>query len=307
MHIFLAGGTGVIGTRTLPALVAAGHTVTAVARSSPKADQVRDLGGTPVAVDLFDRVAVLAAVVGHDAVVNLATNIPPITKSSRSGAWATNDRLRTQGSAHLVDAALASGATTYIQESICFPYLDGGEEWIDEEHPTRHDGPFIGAAEAEGNTTRFTEQSVGGHGVVLRFAQFYAPDSSHTKFFNASLRKRVNPFIGPPAAYQSFVHADDAALAVVAALKAPSGVYNVGDDEPLTRESAGAAAANALGVKPPHMLPRLVRAATPASAKLVMRSLRVSNERFKVATGWTPNHPSIVGNWPNDKSRKDTP
>ena len=32
MKTFLAGGTGVVGTRALPALVAAGHDVTAVAR-----------------------------------------------------------------------------------------------------------------------------------------------------------------------------------------------------------------------------------------------------------------------------------
>ena len=107
MKIFLAGGTGVAGTRALPALVAAGHDVTAVARTDAKADLVRSLGGAPVLVDLFDAAAVAAAVVGHEAVVNLATSIPPVTKSSRGSAWVTNERLRSEASNHLVDAAAA--------------------------------------------------------------------------------------------------------------------------------------------------------------------------------------------------------
>ena len=85
---------------------------------------------------------------------------------------------------------------------------------------------------------------------------------------------------------------------MVAALAAPSGIYNVGDDEPLTRREAGLVVADALGVKPPRALPKAARAASPKSAKLLMRSLRVSNARFKAATGWTPAHPSIRGSWP---------
>jgi nucleoside-diphosphate-sugar epimerase len=89
---------------------------------------------------------------------------------------------------------------------------------------------------------------------------------------------------------------------VVAALQAPSGIYNVADDEPLTREEAGRIVAEALGVKPPHGLPKVVRAATPGVGKLLMRSLRVSSHRFKEATGWAPAHPSIRGAWPTEVS-----
>jgi nucleoside-diphosphate-sugar epimerase len=296
MKLFLAGGTGVVGTRALPALVAAGHEVTAVARSDAKADLVRALGGDPVTVDLFDRDAVVAAVLGHEVVVNLATSIPPLSKAARGSAWATNERLRRDASNHLVDGALATAAVRYVQESIAFPYVDNGDRWIDEDHPVDQVGPFTGARDAEAAAARFAEH--GGVGVVLRFAQFYAPDSSHTKAFNATARRRVNPFLGPPGGYTSFVHAEDAGSAVVAALRAPSGTYNVVDDEPLTRAEAGGILAEVLGVKPPHTVPRVVQAATPASAKLLMRSLRVSNQRFKDATGWQPAHPSIRGSWP---------
>jgi nucleoside-diphosphate-sugar epimerase len=296
MKIFLAGGTGVVGSRALPALVADGHHVTAVARTEAKADVVRSLGGEPIAVDLFDAAGVAAAVAGHEVVVNLATSIPPLSKAARASAWTTNERLRTEASNHLVDGALHAGARRYVQESIAFPYVDNGDGWIDEDHPVDQVGPFTGARDAEAAAARFAAD--GGTGVVLRFAQFYAPEASHTRSFNATVRRRVNPFLGPPEGYTSFIHAEDAGSAVVAALRAPSGTYNVADDEPMTRAEAGRVLADALGVKPPHAVPRVVQAATPASAKLLMRSLRVSNRRFKVATGWAPSHPSIRGSWP---------
>jgi nucleoside-diphosphate-sugar epimerase len=295
MKIFLAGGTGVVGSRALSGLAAAGHHVSAVARNDAKADLVRRLGGEPVAVDLFDGSAVEGAVAGHEVVVNLATHIPPISKAARSAAWDTNERLRTEASAHLVDGALATGATRYVQESICFPYVDDADRWIDEDHPVTHEGPFHGAAAAEQAAHRFA--AGGGEGVVLRFAQFYAPESSHTQTFNTMVRRRVNPFLGDPEGYTSFVHADDAGSAVVAALQAPSDVYNVVDDEPVTHAEAGRIVAAALGVKPPRTVPKVVRAATPASAKLLMRSLRVSHDRFSAATGWQPSHRSIRDGW----------
>ena len=296
MKIFLAGGTGVVGSRALPALVAAGHEVTAVARTEAKADLVRSLGGEPVVVDLFAADAVRAAVTGHEVVINLATSIPPLTKAATGSAWVTNERLRSEASNHLVDGALHAGAVRFVQESIIFPYVDNGDQWIDEGHPVDHIGPFTGARDAEAAAARFAEH--GGAGVVLRFAQFYASDSTHTRAFNATTRLRVNPFLGPPEGYMSFIHAEDAGSAVVAALRAPTGIYNVVDDEPVTRADAGRIVAEALGVKQPYAAPKVVQAITPASVKLLMRSLRVSNRRFKEATGWRPAHPSIRGSWP---------
>jgi nucleoside-diphosphate-sugar epimerase len=295
MKVFVTGGTGVVGTRAVPALVAAGHEVTAVARTPEKADLVRSMGATPTTVDLFDPEAVKAAVDGHDAVAHLATNIPPMAKAARAKAWDTNERLRTEASRHLVDAALASGATRYVQESICFPYVDQGAAWVTEESPLEHTGVFEGAAHAEAATARFT--AGGGSGVVLRFAQFHGPGSHHVEVFNGLARKRVNPFVGPPEAYTSFIHADDAGSAVAAALGLPAGVYNVADDEPLTRAEAGVVLAEALGVKPPHALPGVVRAASPRSAKALMKSLRVSNAKLKATSDWRPAHPSIRGSW----------
>lgn len=297
--VFLAGATGVVGVPALAALVADGHEVTAVARGPAKAEVVARAGGTPVQVDLFDHGAVEAAVRGHDVVVNLATNIPPVRKAARASAWEVNDRLRREASANLVDAALATGAQRYVQESIAFAYEDAGSAWIHEDAPTTPIGPFAAAADAEAQAERFDRE--GGAGVSLRFAQFYAAGSNHTEDFSRMLRRRVNPFIGPPESYVSWIHAEDAGSAVAAALRAPGGVYNVVDDEPLTRSEAGRVAAERMGLGPPRVLPRAIQALLPSSAKLLMRSLRESNERFRGATGWAPRFPSIAEGWPEGR------
>jgi nucleoside-diphosphate-sugar epimerase len=308
MKVFLAGGTGVVGTRALPALVAAGHEVTALARTAAKAELVTRLGGTPTTVDLFDAAAIAAAVAGHDAVVDLATAIPPLSRSARKKAWAVNDRIRKEGSRNLVDAALAAGAERYVQESICFPYLDAGDRWVDEDSPIDHQPwGFAGAGEAERQTARFTASADGAVGVVLRFAQFYAADSSHTVTMSRTLRRRLNPFVGDPQGYVSQIHAEDAGSAVAAALGAPAGIFNVVDDEPLLRREAGAAAAAVMGLKPPRTLPAWVWRASPPSMKYVMRSLRISHDRFTAATGWTPAHPSIRTSWPTGSDPTPSP
>jgi nucleoside-diphosphate-sugar epimerase len=295
MRIFVTGATGMVGTRAVPALVAAGHDVTAVARGEAKADLVRSLGATAVGVDLFDPAAVEVAVKEHDAVAHLATHIPPMSKAARAGAWDTNERLRREASNHLVDAALAAGSSHYVQESIAFPYLDQGDAWIDEDSPVEHVGVFEGAAFAEAAAARFA--AAGGTGVALRYAQFHGPGSSHVEAFNKLARRRINPFVGPPESYTSFIHAEDAGAAVAAALLVPSGIYNVGDDEPLTRREAGLVVADAVGAKRPHSAPAPVLAVMPKLARALTRSLRISNRRFKEASGWVPVHRSIRGSW----------
>src|SRR5690242_528809 len=122
MRIFVAGATGILGRRAVADLVAAGHSVTAVVRSDAKADVARALGAEPVRVSLFDPEALRAAVAGHDAVCNLATHIPPLSRAADPRAWNENNRIRSEASGNLVDAALAAGASVYVQESIAFLY-----------------------------------------------------------------------------------------------------------------------------------------------------------------------------------------
>jgi nucleoside-diphosphate-sugar epimerase len=294
MRIFLAGATGVVGRRALALLVAAGHEVSAVARNDEKAATVRHLGGSPVGVDLFDPSGLRTVVDGHDAVVNLATKIPPPLQAFLPRAWAENERIRTEASRNLVDAALGSGVSRFVQESIAFVYPDYGDRWIDED--VELDPPRLGrpSVEAEGQTARFTAS--GRSGVVVRFGQFYAPDSSHTSYMVKTARRRLPALPGPPEAYAPAICADDAASAVVAALGAPAGVWNVTDDEPMTRRSFNRMVSDVVGSKPPVLTgSALLRMS--GTTRFYLRSQRVSNRRFKQATGWSPRYRDAREGW----------
>jgi nucleoside-diphosphate-sugar epimerase len=292
MRVFVAGATGVIGHRAVRALVAAGHEVTAVVRSPAKAAYARSLGATPVEVSIFDPDALRAAVAGHDVVCNLATHIPPLARAADPRAWAQNTRIRTEGSHNLVDAALAANAGVYVQESIAFLYGNHGDEWLDAASSPILDTRFsepVRAAESE--TKRFAD--AGGRGVVLRFGMFLAPDSEQMLTMARSARRGVSVYPGDANGFFPSIHADDAATAVVAALTAPTGTYDIVDDVPLRRRDQRAALGAAVGRR------RLFQMRTP---KAIVGPLgdaqRVSNERFREATSWSPSFPSVREAWP---------
>jgi len=290
MKVFVAGATGVAGRRTVPLLVAAGHRVTAVARSAAKATLVQTLGATPVRVNLFDSGAVRRAVEGHNAVVNLATKIPSLSRAMLPRAWSENDRIRTEVSRNLVDAGLASGVRRYVQESLAFTYPDRGDDWIDEDVPVDAP-PFAGSVvAAEEQARRFTD--AGGDSVVLRFGQFYAPDAASTQAWVHLARRGMSPFLGPPEAFMPTIHADDVARSVVSALAASGGAYNIVDSDPLRQRDAATVLAGAVGVDHLRFAPSPVVKLGGDKARMLMRSQRVSNERFRSATGWAPSFPS---------------
>jgi nucleoside-diphosphate-sugar epimerase len=296
MKVFVAGATGVLGWRAVRELVAAGHQVTGVARTPGKANQLRSLGAEPVTVDLFDPDAVRSAVAGHDVVCNLATHIPVVTKSGRPGAWAENDRIRTEASRNLVDAAVATGASRYIQESIAFQCADGGDRWLDEDAPKAEAPVLVSVRVAEGEAVRFAS-AAGGVGVVLRFAMFYGAGAAHTDTQLRTTLSGVAPVLGDANGYQTMLHLDDAATAVVAALKAPSGTYNVAEDRPATRRELADAISDALGLPPPWIPPKVAAKAGGAGGSLLASSQRVSASRFRAATGWAPAYPDPASGW----------
>jgi nucleoside-diphosphate-sugar epimerase len=292
MKVFVAGATGVLGRPTVRTLVEAGHEVRGTARGSEKAELVRSLGAEPVEVDLFDSDAVRAAVASSEAVLHFATKIPPITRMRWKGAWRENDRLRTLASKHLVDAAVAAGAQVFVYESITFVYGEHGDDWIGEDGSLSISWASLKSTlDAERETKRFTE--AGGRGISLRYAAFYASHAQSTLDTIRLARRRMFPVPGDGSNFVSSIHVDDGATAAVAALQAPTGVYNVADDEPLRMRDYAKAITDALGLKSPRRVPEwLFGLVGGGPAKYILSSQRVANARFKEKTGWAPKYRS---------------
>jgi len=294
-RVFVAGATGVLGRRVVELLVSQGHAVTGVARSAARAEGLRESGAEPVEIDLFDPHAVRGAVRGHDAVMNLATSIPPGSAAARKSSWAMNHRIRREASDNLALAAAIEGVSTLIQESITLLYGDGGVSTLDERAPTEPTWITASALDAERHCLRFGQR--GGAAVVLRFAGFYGSDSHHTQDLITAAHKGWAMSMGPRSAYLSSITTDDAARAAVAALNATSGVYNVSDDAALTREEHFAALADALGMRRLRHPPAFVGRLMGPKMAMVLRSHRVVSDKFKTATGWKPKHSDAWSGW----------
>jgi nucleoside-diphosphate-sugar epimerase len=298
MRVFLTGATGVVGRRLVPLLIRQGHLVTAVVRSPEKKAAVARAGATPAAVGLFDRNALDAAVRRHDAVVNLATHIPASSwKMLRRSSWAENDRIRREGSSNLADAAIAAGVSRFVQESFAPVYPDRGDQWIDEDVPTEPVSYNRSLLDAERAAARFTAS--GRSGVVLRFGAFYGPDAVQLADAVRLVRRGWAPLPGRPGSYISSVSHDDAASAAASALIAAPGVYNVVDDEPVTHREYFDSLAAVIGAPRPRIPPPWTTALMGSLGKLLARSQRISNLRFRSTTDWVPKYRSVREGWPD--------
>jgi 2-alkyl-3-oxoalkanoate reductase len=254
------------------------------------------LGAKPVLLDLFASGAVRQAVAAHDVVINLATHIPPSTmRMLLPWAWRENDRVRREGSAVLVDAAISGGAKRFIQESFAPIYSDRGDEWIDEEwmvRPVRYNRTVL---DAEHSAMRFSD--AGGVGIVLRFAAFHGVDAIQSRNMARLVCKGWAPLPGSPEAFISSISHDDAASAVVAALALDAGIYNVSDDTPVRRREYFDSLAVVLGVGPPRFPPRWLGHLAGSLGELMSRSQRISNRKLRAGSQWAPKYPSVPEGW----------
>jgi nucleoside-diphosphate-sugar epimerase len=296
MRIFVTGATGVLGRRVVPLLVDAGHEVTAVGRTPDKRALLESEGARAVTVDLFDPEAVRIAVGGADAILNLATAVPPAgLRMFLPASWHEMDRVRRQVSTNLVDAALAGDTVErLIQESFAPIYADGGQAWLDETaavQPARYNRS---ALDAEANAERFTQ--AGRIGVVLRFGMLYGLYDAATDQLIDAIRRGWFPLFGQPEAYCSWAEHGDAAEAVVASLRVPAGIYNVVESQPLTRQDLGDGIARLLAVRPPRFLPPWAANLGGVLGETLARSLRISSRKLEQASGWAPRYrTALVG------------
>ncbi|MDQ6828582.1 MAG: NAD(P)-dependent oxidoreductase [Gemmatimonadota bacterium] len=290
MRVFVAGATGVLGRRVVPALLAQGHAVTGIGRASERLSALASKGMTPAAIDLFDAPKIKQAMLGHDVVINVATRVPPPSRMFLPGAWKEMDHVRREGSALLADAAISAGVARFIQESFALIYPDSGDAWINEAVPPKAARYNRSTLDAEASAARVAR--TGATAVVLRFALLYGPGDAFAEQIVGSIRRGWAPFFGRREGFVSLVTQEDAAAAAAAALTVPSGTYNVVDDAPMRRDAITEHVARLLNVKPPKFLPPWMAKLGGSLGETLSRSLRISNERLKQASEWVPATPS---------------
>lgn len=289
-----------MGRSAIIALHEAGHTVVGLARSADKAIQVANMGAELHVGDLFDRDSLVDGMRGCDAVCNLATHVPIGASAALPGAWSKNNRIRSVGSKIVADAAREAGVARIVQQSLSFIYGDRGDEWIDEHSPidvTKYAEPVV---VAESHIERFVRE--GGEGVSLRFGLITGTDGNSDYLLNRA-RAGKPTGMGPREGWCHVIHPEDVGTATVAALVAPSGVYNAGA-EPIRRADLVDAYALAAGRKEGKFYGALVVKLAGEKIELMTRSQRVSSQRLTDRTGWHPAYPKLTPDWFDSLERR---
>ncbi len=301
MRIFLAGATGAVGRPLVAQLVAAGHHVTAITRSSDKVAALRQLGAEAVVCDVFDRDRLMRAVVDArpDAIINQLTELPQeMNPRALAAVYGRNDRVRSEGTSNLLDAARAAGAGRFIAQSAGFWYRPDGYELRTEVDPLWVDAPEpIGTAVRTIVEMEAAVRSRATIGVLLRYGGFYGPGTwlARDGMVGKMAAAGKYPIIGRGDSVSSFIHVDDAASAAVAALQAESsGVFNVADDDPAPANVWIPEYVKALGGKPPRRVPAFAaRLLLGKPFTAFVTSMRgISNAKIKSELRWQPRYAS---------------
>jgi nucleoside-diphosphate-sugar epimerase len=296
VRVFVAGGTGVVGRRLVPQLVARGHQVTATTTSAAKLGLLERLGADAVVMDGLDAMSVGEAVAKArpDVIVHQMTAIAGKPDMKHMDRWfASTNRLRTEGADHLLAAAEATGVSHFVAQSYAGwnGIRTGGWVKTEEDPLDMHTGTV---AQPGMEAIRHVEDVVTqAGGSALRYGWLYGPGA--TEELVEIVRKRQFPVVGGGTGYCSWVHLDDAASATVLAVEQKaSGVFNIVDDEPAPAGDWLPHLAASAGAKPPMRVPKwLARMLAGEVAVAMMTEGRgFSNAKAKRELGWRLRYPS---------------
>ena len=301
MRVFVAGATGAIGRELVPRLVEAGHEVHGMTRKDANRAILEELGAVPVVADALDRAQVAAAVAQAepDVIVHELTAIGDVDTRHMEKSFALTNRLRTEGTDHLLAAGQAVGVKRFVAQSHIMAYARTGGAVKTEEDPDDR-APAAGLRpnlEAIVHLEEAVLGATGTEGIVLRYGWFYGPGTSMARGTEQAemIRKRKFPVVADGGAVWSWIHIADAAAATAAAVeRGARGTYNVVDDDPATVAEWLPELASELGAKPPRRVPRFVGRLFAGEAGVVMMTeLRgASNAKAKRELDWRPAHPS---------------
>jgi nucleoside-diphosphate-sugar epimerase len=304
MKVFVAGATGAIGNRLVPLLVASGYEVTGMTHSNEKAGLLRTSGAEPVVADGLDRTAVLEAVerAKPDVVIHHMTGLTGAKNFKRfDDEFALTNRLRTEGTDYLLEAARAAGARRVILQSYGnWNYERTGSGLKTEEDALDPNPPANQrkSLEAIRHLETAAVDADGLEGVALRLGNIYGPGTGFALDEGdlvRLIRKRQLPVVGEGTGVWSFVHVDDVATATMRAIDhGQAGIYNIVDDDPAPVSVWLPELASTIGAKSPRHVPVWIgRLATGEVGVSMMTQIRgASNTKAKRELDWRPRYRS---------------
>ena len=315
MKIFIAGATGVLGRRVIPGLISSDHQVFGLSRSDQNDLILKQLGAEPCRGDLFDKDKLISMTSESEAILHLATSIPgklPITPAD----WEANDRIRTEGTKNLIDAAVENKCKLYIQESITALYGNQAGKPVDENSEISPSVPQ--PAESAVEMEELINKAIYYRNlpaIILRFGIFYSYDSDLTaSTFNAIKKGKYN-IIGNGNVFWNLINVEDAASAVVKAVNNSGNnkgkTFNICDDMPVLYKDVMSFIAKKLKAPKPGTVTveEAKKVFGSGMIEYLLTSYRCSNKRAKQELKWQPVYPDYkagythaLNNWLNKRN-----
>jgi nucleoside-diphosphate-sugar epimerase len=301
MRVFVAGGTGVLGRRLVPQLVARGHQVTATTTSAARLGLLAELGADGVVMDGLDAASAGEAVararpevIVHQMTGLSLTHAGKVDMKHPGRYFANTNRLRIQGTDHLLAAAEAAGVSHFVAQSNATAngVRDDGFTKPEEDPLDPHALPAAYAVAME-PLCHLEDAVLKAGGAALRYGWFYGPGATDDQV--ELIRKRKFPIVGGGTGYWSWVHLDDAASATVLAVEQKArGVFNIVDDEPAPVSEWLPYLAECAGARRPMRIPRWLGRllAGEQTVRMMTEGHGSSNAKARRELGWQPRYPS---------------
>ncbi len=293
MRVFLTGACGTLGRSAVTALLHNDHDVVGLTRTRTRTEPD---GVQLVRSTLQDKSSLVRLMEGCDVVVNLGPARPYGFGALRPGAWRIHDRALSVGSARVAEAAASAAVPRLVQVSSSVLYADGADDWIDEHSTIDLTTTTEPVVIAEANAAEFGRTH--GEQVTLRLGRLVGQEP-HTRWMVRRARSGRPTGFGSPDSWLHLLHLDDVGTAIVSALTAPGGVYNVGA-EPCTRRDLAEQYALAGGRRGPRFHSDAVERLGGERLEMLTRSHRVSSQKYSDRTGWYPQHIKLTPEWLDD-------
>jgi nucleoside-diphosphate-sugar epimerase len=295
MKVFVTGATGVLGRRVIRILIDRQIAVAALSRSaqntgSLKKEQVEIRHG-----DLFNKREMIEATKNCDAILHLATSIPRKALAKLSD-WKMNDRIRAEGTASLIDAAIANHVQTFICQSVAMLYGQQHGNLVSSATPLPHEQVEMAGSAIQ--MEKMLADRLPGKYIIFRFGSFYSADDFYTNNIIDNIRKGWMPMLGDGNYYMNWIHLDDAAGAIAFGLNNLDALkgkkVNVTDQHPIRYADMLNYLSGLLRHKKPFYLPAWIARLFLGKNKFAVLTNSYRVEPEPLLKGWEPKHNDFI-------------